>query len=706
MGCGAPSQACGPRRETLESHPQQPARGRRAATLGVLFAAALLGGCGGGGGAASSAATTPGVTSPPAIDTMDLFSDQGSMYDSNTQPSAGDPVTVRLRTGQGNVTSVNIKYYDTADDAFHYVPMTIVSTDPTGRFDYWQGTIPASASEKYYRFQISNGAETVWYNAYGASTTQPSSGDFFIIPGFQTPGWMISGVMYEIFVDRFYDGDPSNDITTDEYSYGGCETEQHTWSSGYTSVVANQGSACNSEVFFGGDLVGIQDKLSYIKQTLDANILYLTPIFESPTNHKYDTTDYYAVDPAFGTDSDLENLIAAIHSSGNGPQGYIILDGVFNHTGDTNCWFGKETYGTLQCSVVGAYQSQSSPYYSWYTFQDWPGQYSSFEDSTPTMPKLNYGATGSPVREQIYAGANSVVQTYLKAPFNIDGWRLDSAQMLDAGGNGGSDATNHQIMEQLRTAVLSVNPNAEILGEYWGDPAPWLDQGNQWDGAMNYNGFTNPLSEWLCGVDENGNPAALDVSQFDAWLRGARADIPVNALQTMTNELGTQDTPRFTSRCGGDVAKTELAMVFQFTYIGTPAIYYGDEYGMLGGSDPDNRRTFDWSQATLSDPPVALTHKLIAIRMQYPALRTGSFMTLVTDDTDDVYAYGRFDANNRIAVVLNAAGSAHSVIVPVWQLSMTNGSTVTDLLSGTVYTVSNGTITVTVPSDSGVILEQ
>ncbi|EQD64558.1 Glycosyl hydrolase, family 13, catalytic region domain protein, partial [mine drainage metagenome] len=128
--------------------------------------------------------------------------------------------------------------------------------------------------------------------------------------------------------------------TTDEYSYGGCETEQHTWSSGYTNVVANQGSACNSEVFFGGDLAGIQDKLSYIKQTLGANILYLTPIFESPTNHKYDTADYYAVDPAFGTSTDLENLIAAIHSSSNGPQGYIILDGVFNHTGDTNCWFG------------------------------------------------------------------------------------------------------------------------------------------------------------------------------------------------------------------------------------------------------------------------------------------------------------------------------------------------------------------------------
>ena len=299
-----------------------------------------------------------------------------------------------------------------------------------------------------------------------------------------------------------------------------------------------------------------------------------------------------------------------------------------------------------------------------------------------------------------------MVQTYLKAPYGIDGWRLDSAQMLDADGNGGSDATNHQIMEELRAAVLSVNPNAEILGEYWGDPAPWLDNGNQWDGAMNYNGFTDPLSEWLCGVDESGKTASIDVTQFDGWLRTARADVPMNALETMTNELGTHDTPRFTTRCGDHLAKTELAMVFQFTYIGTPTIYYGDEYGMQGAGDPDDRRTFDWSKATLSDPPVALAHKLVTIRNAYPALRTGSFMTLLTDDADDVYAYGRFDASNRIAVVLNAGAGAQNVTVPVWQLSMTNGSTVTDLLSDTAYTVENGKVTVTVPADSGVILEQ
>ena len=662
----------------------------------ILLAAVLLG----------AAGRAQACANNNNIHWREIFHDQGPMFDSNPEPAANSAVTLTLRVCYHDITSANIVYYNHATGAVTWVPMSWASTDPTGQFDYWQGTIgDVGSSELQYWFQINDGTATAWYNAAGVSSTEPASANadnFYIIPGFKTPAWMKNGVMYEIFVDRFYDGNPGNDATSGQYTYEGCATEQHAWGASVYATVPG----CNSEVFFGGDLAGIDQKLGYIKQTLGANILYLTPIFESPTNHKYDTTNYYEVDPAFGTASDLEKLIQDVHSDTNGPKGYIILDGVFNHTGDTNCWFGRATYGTLKCSVVGAYQSQSSPYYSWYTFQSWPDSYSSFDNSVPSMPKLNYGASGSAVREQIYAGPGSVVQTYLKAPYGIDGWRLDSAQMLDADGNGGSDATNHQIMEQLRTAVLSVNPNAEILGEFWGDPAPWLDQGNQWDGAMNYNGFTDPLSEWLCGVDESGKTASIDVTRFDSWLRGARADLPVNAQETMTNELGTHDTPRFTTRCGDDLAKTELAMIFQFTYIGTPTIYYGDEYGMHGANDPDDRRTFDWSKAMLSDPPVALAHKLISIRRQYPALRTGSFMTLITDNTNDVYAYGRFDSKNRIAVVLNADASAHSVTVAVWQLSMTNGSTLTDLLSGSAYTVDNGNVTVTVPADSGVILEQ
>jgi len=626
-----------------------------------------------------------------------LFADQGPLYDNHPEPTATQAVTLTLRTFKNDITSANIKYYDSADGQFHWVAMHWVSNDPTGLFDYWQGTIPASSSEKYYRFQINDGTATAWLNAAGITSSEPSSGDFFIIPGFKTPDWMKNGVVYQIFPDRFYDGDTSNDVTNGQYTYAGCATEQHAWGS---SVFANV-SGCNSAVFFGGDLQGVIDKLGYIKNTLGADIIYLNPIFKSPTNHKYDTEDYYTVDPAFGTNALLQTLISDVHSTSNGREGYLILDGVFNHTGDTNQWFDKYNWW----STNGAYESQSSPWYSYYTFQQWPDSYSTFF-GIGSMPKLDYGATGSAVRQQIYGSSTSVMQTYLKSPYGIDGWRLDAAQYLDAGGNSGSDATNHQIMQEMRSAVLSVNPNAEILGEYWGDASAWLDDGTEWDGAMNYNGFLQPVSEWICGEDESGNSASIPASQFDSWLHGTRADLPVNVQETMTNELGTHDTSRFATRCGGDIWKTYLGLIFQMTYVGTPTIYYGDEYGMQGGADPDNRRTFDWSQATTTNAAVALTQKLIAIRNAYPALRTGSFMTLLTDDTNHLYAFGRFDATNRIAVALNNDSVSHTITVPVWQLSMVNGSTVTDLLSGNTYTVTNGNVTVTVDGHYGAILAQ
>lgn len=625
-----------------------------------------------------------------------LFHDQGPLYDNALEPTATQAITLTFRTNKGDLTSANIKYYDSTDSSFHWVPMSWVSNDATGNFDFWQGTVPASASEKYYRFQLNDGSATAWYNAAGITAAEPSSGDFFIIPGFKTPDWMKNGVMYQVFPDRFYNGDTSNDVTTGQYSYAGQSTQQVAWGG---SVFASSGGS-NNLVFFGGDLAGVDQKLGYIKKTLGANIIYLNPIFTSPTMHKYDTEDYYHVDPAFGSNATLQQLITDIHSSSNGPKSYLILDGVFNHTGDTSQWFDKYN----GWSTSGAYESMSSAWYSYYTFQQWPGTYSSFYGYT-SMPKLDYGNSGSLVRKQIYGNSSSVVQTYLSAPYGIDGWRLDAAQYFDASGNNGSDASNHQIMAELRQAVKGVNAQAEILGEFWGNANPWTN-GDQWDSAINYDGFVQPVSEWITGEDYSNNAASIPSSQFDSWLHGSRANYPTNVQQTMSNGLGTHDVSRFATRAGGDIWKTYLALIFQMTYVGTPTIYYGDEYGMQGGNDPDNRRTFDWTVGNLNNSAVALTQKLIAIRNQYAALRTGSFMTLLTDDSNHLYSYGRFDQNHRIAVALNNDSTSHTITVPVWQLSMTNGSAVTDVLSGNSYTVSNGNVIVTVSGHYGAILAQ
>ncbi|HEY6739681.1 MAG TPA: glycoside hydrolase family 13 protein [Actinopolymorphaceae bacterium] len=624
-----------------------------------------------------------------------LFHDQGPLYASTAEPTCSTPVEVTLRTYKGDITSANVKYFDEADSAHHWLPMTWRRNDATGRFDLWTATIPASCSTKYYRFQINDGADTDWYNAGGPTDDEPSALDFSVVPGFATPDWAKNSVLYQIFPDRFANGDPSNDVRTGEYSYFGAPTQSKEWGASVTPTPP----AVNSSVFFGGDLQGVRDKLGYLKNTLGIDAIWLNPIFTSPTNHKYDIQDYENVDPHLGGDSALRALIADMHSTSNGPAGKVILDGVFNHSGSWAKWFDR---GNVWPDVTGAYESQSSPYAGWYTFVDWPDQYASFFDATPSMPKFDYGASGSAVRQALYGSTSSVAQTWIRE-YGIDGWRLDAPQYADAGGGNGSNATNHQIWKEFRTAVKGAKPDAFVFGEHWGNARPWTT-GGEWDAASNFNGFTQPVSQWITGRDYHDNPASISTSEFDAWLRGTRADYPRQAQLVMSNHLSNHDIPRFATRAGGDIWKTYLAHIFQMTYVGIPTIYYGDEYGMQGGADPDNRRTFDWSQGTTANESVALVKKLISIRRQYSALRTGSFLTLGVDDGAGLYAFGRMDADHRIAVLLNNDTTAHSSRIPVYQLSVPDGTTMTDAISGRTYQVSDGHVEVTVDGHYGAIL--
>lgn len=622
-----------------------------------------------------------------------LFHDQGPLYASTLEPTCSTAVTVTLRTFRTDITSANVKYYDSADSAFHWVPMAWVANDATGRFDRWAGTIPASCSAKYYRLQVNDGSDTDWYNAAGVSDNEPSQQDFYVLPGFSTPAWAKAATIYQIFPDRFSNGDTANDVTTGEYTFFGAPTQQKAWGQ---SVFATA-PAVNSSVFFGGDLQGVRQRVGYLKTTLGINTVYLNPIFTSPSNHKYDTQDYDNVDPHLGGNAAFSGLVSDLHSSSNGPAARIVLDGVFNHSGSWAKWFDR---GNVWPSVTGAYESQASPYAGFYTFQSWPDQYASFFNATPSMPKFDFAS--SAVRTALYGSTTSVAQKWLRQS-GIDGWRLDAPQYADAGGGNGSNATNHGIWREFRTAVKGANPNALVFGEFWGNAQPWVT-GGEWDGASNFDGFTQPVSEWITGRDYSNNAASLSSSAFDAWLRGTRANYPTPALQTMSNHLSNHDITRFGTRAGGDIWKTYLAHFFQFTYVGMPTIYYGDEYGMQGGADPDNRRTFDWSQATTANASVALVQKLASIRKQYSALRTGSFQTLAVDDATKLYAFGRADAANRIAVVLNNDSVTRTYTVPAYQLSVPDGATMKDAITNTTYTVSGGNVTVTVPGHYGAIL--
>jgi alpha-glucosidase len=622
------------------------------------------------------------------VELAGLFSDQGALFDNQLEPTCSTPVVVSIRAYHNDLTSANLIYYDTSTSSSFTVPLSISGQDATGIYDLWQGTIPASCSVKYYRFELIDGSATAWYNAAGASSTEPSIDDFYILPGFTVPSWARSGVMYQIMPDRFYDGDTSNDVTTGEYSYQGYSTIQQSW--GASPLVSSNGNQ-NNLVFYGGDLEGIDQKISYLKNTLGINVVSLMPIFTAPSNHKYDTQDYSNVDPHLGGNSALQQLVSAIHSNSNGASGHVVLDGVFDHTGVSNTWFTQ------------AQASQSSQYYPYYDFQNWPNTYTDFLGYN-TLPKLDYGSSGSAARNAIYNSPTSVAQSWIRN-YGIDGWRLDAAQYLDAGGNSGSDATNHQIWQEFRTAVKGADPNAFIYGEDFNNAAAWTSSTTpQWDAAMNYAGFTDPVSEWITGEDYNDNASSLTPTQFDAQLQSSRATYPTDVQDAMSNFLSSQDITRFGQRANGNVGEEAEAAIFQMTYEGLPTIFYGDEYGMQGGADPDNRRTFDWSQATTSNSLVALYQQLISIRKTYSSLTDGSFITMLTDNTNNVYAYGRMDQNNTLAVVLNNSSTSKTITLPAYELSMVDGTNLTDLLSGTTYQVSGGQVTLTLAAHSGAVL--
>ena len=666
-----------------------------------------------------------------------LFADQSPLYFSPQDPSTVDPIQLTLRADAGNLTSANVMDYNVVTGTTTTYPMSYAGTDSNGLYEFWTATLPASADQQFYYFQANDGSSTAYYNGFGASSTAPSDnsdptgGDFWVQPGFTTPSWAQRGVQYQIFVDRFYDGNTSNDVTNGEYSWYGSPTVQLTW--GQDPELGDPGGT-DQVAFAGGDLEGIDQKLPYIMNSLGANILYLTPIFTSNTNHKYDAQDYFNVDPHFGGNTALQTLISDTHATKDnaGQQGRIIMDGTFTFTGASNAWFQD------------AQASQSSPYYPWYTFTSWPTTYADFY-GTSNLPKLNYGSTS--LRGEIYGNSGSVAQQYLTAPYGIDGWRLDDPG--DVGANGYSpqangnfnDATNHSVWREFRRSVKAVNPNAFIFGEFFNNSQAWeWLGGNQWDGSVNYNGFLDPVSEWITGYDESFNSASIDVTQLDQWLHNTLIQAPRPAQLVQVNQLSTQDTPRFGERAAETINyktytepngstftdpyggtpnywKDYLGAFLEFTYPGLPTIYYGDEYGMMGGgtNDAGKRWTFDWSQVANGGNSVfQLYQQLIALRHEYSALRDGSFMTLVADNNTNVYSFARTDANNRIIVVLNNSNTTQTETISAAAAGCPEGSTLTNitpLVNGVTepssYTVdSNGNISVTLDGHYATILEQ
>ena len=676
----------------------------------------------------------------PILNQQALFTDGGPNFVQPMEPKAGDEVKIRFRTARENVEHV---YFCAGEER---TEMKLASRDRL--FDFYETHITVDEEAVKYYFEVHAGGKVCFFNKMGPRKELDSFFNYEITPGFSTPDWAKGAVFYQIYVDRFSNGDPSNDVLDREYIYIG---EPVTRVTDWNKYPAKMGV----REFYGGDLQGVLDHLDYL-QELGVDVLYLNPIFVSPSNHKYDIQDYDYVDPHFTTIAvdegevlpegalnniqatkyisrvtDKRNLEASnaffvkfveeVHSRGM----RVILDGVFNHCGSFNKWMDAERlYENQYGYEKGAYVDKNSPYHNYFKFyneEEWP--YNEEYDGWwghRTLPKLNYEES-----RQLYEYILKIGRKWVSPPYNVDGWRLDVAADLGYG-----EEMNHQFWRDFRTAVKEANPEAIILAEHYDDPREWLE-GDQWDTVMNYNAFMEPVTWFFTGMEKHSDEKRSDLlGNTRAFLDSmmyhmSRFQYP--SLLVSMNELSNHDHSRFLTRTNQTVGRTEsmgpeaadanvnkgimrAAVMLQMTWPGAPTLYYGDEAGVTGWTDPDNRRTYPWGH---EDQELIEYHrKMIRIHKEHEALLTGSLKYL--EGAYKVICYGRFTAREKMVVLINGGFDEAKVRVPVWEIGVTEEEELQRIimsreadftLDTAVCPVQGGVLEITLPAITAILLK-
>ena len=678
-----------------------------------------------------------------------LFSDGTAFYRNPSEPDCFEEVHLRFRTGRENVDEVILVF-----DEQRYT-MQKVANDKM--FDYYEYTVKLGDSRVEYYFEVHSGHMVCYFNSVGVCSSVENYYNFSITPSFQTPDWAKGAIIYQIFVDRFYNGDRSNDVETDEYFYIGEGTHKNSDWMKYPREM-------DVREFYGGDIAGVMQKLDYL-QDLGVEAIYLNPIFVSPSNHKYDIQDYDYIDPHFGRIvkndgenlqrdengnliihdpehpnkdatryicrvTDKENLEASnqlfiefveeVHRRGM----KVILDGVFNHCGSFNKWLDRECiYEDAPGYEKGAFVSKDSPYRTFFKFREdtWP--YNVNYDGWwghDTLPKLNYEES-----PKLYEYIMRIARKWVSPPYNVDGWRLDVAADL-----GQTAEYNHHFWHEFRRNVKEANPNAIVLAEHYGDPTEWL-KGDQWDTVMNYDAFMEPLTWFLTGVEKHSDEYRGDlIGNADAFFGSMRhymTRFNTQSLQVAMNELSNHDHSRFLTRTnhqvgrissrGADAANEgvnknlfRMAVLMQMTWPGAPTIYYGDEAGLCGWTDPDSRRAYPWGH---EDEELIQYHKeLIRIHKEHQVLRTGSILFLFGEY--QCISYGRFDDNEHIVVAINISQDTRHMEIPVWRLGVTQPTRMARVIltdaggfsiETKVYQVQSGKFILDCPPETAVLVK-
>ena len=523
-------------------------------------------------------------------------------------------------------------------------------------------------------------------------------------PLFHMPDWVVDGVFYQIFPDRFRNGNEANDPDFSEPYYEGktelgpdgkTNREYYHLVEDWNDTAGLRRSPYRTDgkpdyfSFYGGDLEGVTEKLGYLKD-LGITILYFNPLHKAKSNHKYDACDFRAVDPHFGGENAFRALAEKAHEIGM----RVVVDGVFNHTG--NCH-----YAFVDCALKG----KDSPYWNWYEWKKWPlpkqGGYKAIDYydcwwGFGLHPNLNFDRSRPNAEEngiRFIANADPVMPVanhlleateFWLREMEVDGFRMDVPNEVP-----------FWFWKMFRERVRKVNPDAYLVGELWSTAPEWVGP-ETFDAVMNYRHFKDPVNTWI----GQGRGSA---QVFEAGLAPGRVAYPSQAVQVMMNLIDSHDTVRFVTTAGGDRRRLKMAALFEMCYLGTPHVWYGDEIGMEGQKDPDCRRAFRWDASQWNIKLFDYVKRCIALRKAHPALRRGEYKRLFAQG--NVYVFGRRLSDEVLLIVLNAGSHPWTLHIEVKDY-LENGVALRGVWKEGTVTVQDGCITgPDVPARTGIVFE-
>ncbi|MGB4594646.1 MAG: alpha-amylase family glycosyl hydrolase [Anaerolineaceae bacterium] len=600
-----------------------------------------------------------------------------SDYLSNPRPAFGETITVGLLApADAPIRELILRTIPNGEQSFTRMHPGKVE----GNMQFWEAEIAFRERFNPYRFGIVTKEAVWWLNAIGVSQTIPFNlFDFKLLTDQPKLDWLGQAIFYQIFPDRFDNGDPTNDPNGEAIPGTNIFRRTFPWREAYPYYP-------ELIPFWGGDLKGVEDHLDYLEE-LGVNALYLNPIFLGWTNHRYDVVDFEHVDPVLGGDEALISLSDALKAKGM----HYMLDIVPNHAGKGHPWFR---------SALANRTASEREFFFFHPDTEKPSTWMGFGN----LIKLNYQSQA--LRDLMYRGDNSVMRRWLKPPYCADGWRVDVANMLGRHDDSQLDA---EVLPEIRASVKAANPQAYLIGENFYEADAQL-QGQAWDGVMNYTGFADPLLNWLRPYETGAIGWKGDIRAEERWESDSLvkswmehlAAIPWAIALQQFNVLDSHDTNRLRTILSGDEDLARLAAIAQFSFPGVPCLYYGDEIGLSDEAGFGSRNCMVWDEKDWNQDTLAFYRRLIALRKINEPLREGSFEILYWDL--QLVCYQRVLAGRRIIVTLNRGPEEWSGrIIEVPTAGMKEKTRFDGYFSGRSITVEDARLTLPVLPKGGEI---